>query len=113
MMSLFSKTAITGDASGIDEATGYAMSLVRPHLYYSKGSKVYFYGIDNNQCYPVYDVDTVSGLAHSVIDKICMEYVTSGYTERPYGETSDIYIPCCISPCVKRVKTGVTVRFTW
>ncbi len=91
MMSLFSKTAITGDASGIDEATGYAMSLARPHLYYSKGSKVYFYGIDNNQCYPVYDVDTVSGLAHSVIDKIYMEYVTFGYTERPYGVTSDVY----------------------
>lgn len=91
-MSLYSKTPLTGNAAGIDEATGYAMSLAHPHLFYSKGSKVYFYEIDNNQCYPVYDTDTVPGLAGSVIDKIYMEYVTSSYYERnAYGSTSDTY----------------------
>ena len=91
-MALYAKTPITADAKGIENATGYAMSLARPHLYYSKDNQVYFYGIDNNQAYPVYDVDTVPGLENSVIDKIYMEYRTMGYSERNvYGSTSDTY----------------------
>lgn len=91
-MELYAKHQIASGANGIEEATGYAMSLARPHMYYSKGSKVYFYGIDNNECYPIYDVDTVPELGNSVIDKICMEYVTGGFSNRDvYGWTSDAY----------------------
>lgn len=89
-MALFSKTPINANAVGIDESPGYAMSLARPHLYYSKDNKVYLYDLDNNQPYPVYDVDTVAGLSHSVIDKIYMEYYTEGYSRDTYGSTSDV-----------------------
>ena len=92
-MSLYSKSAISSNAEGIAESPGYAMSIARPHLYYSKGSQVYFYGIDNDQCYPIYDVDTVGGLNNSVIDQVYMEYWTGYYYERDdvYGSVNDKY----------------------
>lgn len=91
-IALYEKTAITSQAAGIESAGSYAMSLARPHLYYSNGSKVYFYGLDNNQAYPVYDVDTVKGLENSVIDKVYMEYYTAGSQPAvAYGSTSDTY----------------------
>lgn len=72
-MKLLSKTEVTPDATGIDQATGYAMSLYKPYLYFSKGSKIYQYEVENNLCFPVYDADTV--INNSTIDKIYIEYV--------------------------------------
>lgn len=106
-MSLYSKTAIPASAEGIEEATGYAMSLAQPYLYYSKGSKVYFYGMDNNQGYPVYDVDTIAGLENSVIDKIYMEYLAFGLSEtNVYGSTSDTYNKVLYVSSHKEGETG-------
>lgn len=88
VMSLLANDPVTQDAVEIDEATGYAMSLAKPYLYYSKGSKIYQYELESNICFPVYDVDTIPGLGNSTIDKIYIEYSPYYFG---YGNSSEEY----------------------
>lgn len=90
-MSLLGKTNITSQAEGIADSKSYAMSLAKPFLFYTKGSKIYQYGLDNNTAFAIYDTDTVKINGKTVsttIDRIYMEYVAYYYG---YGSTADTY----------------------
>ena len=85
-MTLLSRTEVTPEAADIDKSNGYAMSLAKPYLYFTKGSKVYLYELENNLCIPVYDVDTV--VNNSTVDQVYMEYVPY---YMGYGTASENY----------------------
>ena len=90
-MKLQAKTNITSQAEGIAESKSYAMSLAKPFLFYTKGSKIYQYGLDNNTAFPVYDTDTVKINGNTVkttIDRIYLEYAAGYYG---YGSAVDTY----------------------
>lgn len=73
-MKLISREPIPANVEGVGNSPGYAMSLAKPFLYYSKGSKVFLYDLNGNNSFPVYDVDTIPGLNNSTVDKVYIEY---------------------------------------
>lgn len=87
-MDLISREAVSVHAEGIENSPGYAMTLAKPFLYYSKGSKVFLYDLNGNNSFPVYDVDTIPGLNNSTVDKVYIEYFP--YFSQ-YGNPADLY----------------------
>lgn len=77
-MRLLSRVNLTPEAEGIEQSAGYAMSVARPFLYFTKGSQIYQYDLNSNRCFPIYDTDTVKingNTVQTTIERIYMEYV--------------------------------------
>ena len=75
-MRLLSRVNLTPEAEGIEQSAGYAMSVARPFLYFTKGSQIYQYDLNSNRCFPIYDTDTVKingNTVQTTIERIYME----------------------------------------
>ena len=73
---LLSRVNLTPEAEGIEQSAGYAMSVARPFLYFTKGSQIYQYDLNSNRCFPIYDTDTVKingNTLQTTIERIYME----------------------------------------
>ena len=73
----FYKTDLSrGKDKRIEQSAGYAMSVARPFLYFTKGSQIYQYDLNSNRCFPIYDTDTVKingNTLQTTIERIYME----------------------------------------
>lgn len=85
-LNLLDKDLVVTSASNIVSATGYAMSLAKPFLFYAHGSKIYQYELETNQVIEIFDIN--KEIPNSLIDALYIEY--SPYWDG-FGATNATY----------------------